>query len=93
MKIRSLKKKKKWQGQTVLLRVDFNVDLDENGKILSDFRMRAVLPTMEHLIGAAASKIIIISHLGEPKGKDSAFSLSVVAEKFKEILKRIGQAH
>ena len=54
------------KGKTVLLRVDFNVTI-KDGKVTEDFRMRAVLPSMRHLLGAGAKKVVIISHFGRPK--------------------------
>jgi len=76
------------KNKKILLRVDFNVDLDENGKILSDFRMRAVLPTINYLIENGASKIIVISHLGEPKEREGKLSLRPVAEHLSQLLNK-----
>lgn len=76
------------KNKKVLVRVDFNVDLGDNGEILSDFRVRAVLPSINYLLECGASKIILISHLGRPKGKDLKLSLRVVAVKLEELLKR-----
>ncbi|HOV88511.1 MAG TPA: phosphoglycerate kinase [Candidatus Paceibacterota bacterium] len=74
--------------QRALLRVDFNVDLDEKGRILSDFRMRATLPTIEFLLKNQAEKVIIVSHLGRPKGKDKKLSLLPIAKHLEKILKQ-----
>lgn len=68
------------KNKKVLVRADFNVDLGDNGEILSDFRIRAVLPTIKYLIEHGASKIILISHLGKPKGKDEKLSLKNIAK-------------
>ena len=57
----------------VLLRVDFNVPLDKKQNIVDDERIRAALPTIKQLISDRA-KIIIMSHLGRPKGKEKSFS-------------------
>lgn len=79
-------------GQTVLVRVDYNVPLaydpeTEAPQITSDFRIRANLPTLQYLLEHDAAKIIIISHLGRPQGKrDAKLSLKVVAEKLAELL-------
>lgn len=69
----------KFKGKTVLVRVDYNVPL-KDGKITSDLRIKASLPTLEYLISGGAKKIILISHLGRPEGtKVSELSLKPVA--------------
>ncbi len=67
-------------GRRVLVRVDYNVPLDEQGNIVDDIRIKASLPTVEYLLDARA-KIILMSHLGRPKGKDPAYSLAPVAKR------------
>lgn len=75
-------------GKRVLVRVDFNVPLDEQKQITDDTRIRLVLPTIKHLMSAGA-KIILCSHLGRPKGKpDPAFSLAPTARRLGELLKQ-----
>lgn len=74
------------QHKTVFLRVDFNVPFTDDGKIASDARIKAALPTIEYLIEQHA-KIILASHAGRPKGKvDPRYSLRVVAERLSELL-------
>jgi phosphoglycerate kinase len=69
----------------VLLRVDFNVPLEE-GKVSDDTRIKAALPTIKYILDKNA-KLIIISHLGRPKGKvDKTLSLEVVAKKLQTYL-------
>jgi len=56
------------KNKKVLLRVDFNIPISDNGKILDDFRIKAAIPTIQYLIKRKA-KIIVISHLGRPDNK------------------------
>ena len=66
-------------GKRVLMRVDFNVPLDKDQSITDDNRIRAALPTIKYILGQNA-KLILISHLGRPKGEvRSEFSLKPVA--------------
>ncbi len=73
-------------GKRVLLRVDFNVPLDKEGKITDDKRIRAALPTIEYLREKGAS-IILMTHLGRPKGKVvDELRLDPVARRLEELL-------
>jgi 3-phosphoglycerate kinase len=73
-------------GKKVFLRVDFNVPLDENRQITDDNRIKAALPTIKYLLKNGA-RLILISHLGRPKGSASEeFSLRPVAERLEKIL-------
>jgi phosphoglycerate kinase len=75
-------------GKRVLVRVDYNVPLDENGAITDDKRIKATVPTLEYLVKAGA-KIVLCSHLGRPKGKrDPKQSLKPCATRLAEILGR-----
>ncbi|WP_448588243.1 phosphoglycerate kinase [Thermocrinis sp.] len=75
-------------GKRVLVRVDFNVPIDEFGNIEDDTRIKASLPTIEYLLDARA-KVILMSHLGRPKGKeDPKFSLGPVAKRLSRYLNR-----
>ncbi len=68
-----------FNGQKVIMRVDYNVSYDEKGEIRDDTRIRATLPTIKYLLKQGAS-IILISHLGRPKGNaGSDKSLKAVA--------------
>ena len=55
-------------GKRVLIRVDFNVPMDEQGTITDDLRIRTVLPTIEYALDQGA-KVILCSHMGRPKGQ------------------------
>jgi len=75
------------EGKRVLVRVDFNVPLDEKtGEIADDSRIRATLPTIKYLTSRGA-RVILISHLGRPKGKVvDELRLTVVAQQLSQIL-------
>jgi phosphoglycerate kinase len=73
------------RGKRALVRVDFNVPLDENGNITDDTRIRASLPTIELLLERGA-RPVILSHLGRPKGKpEPKYSLEPVAKRLGEL--------
>ena len=76
----------KFEGQKVIVRVDFNVPLDENGNITDDTRIRGALPTLKKVL-ADGGALIIMSHMGKPKGKVNAkFSLSQIVDAVSEKL-------
>lgn len=58
----------KFAGKKAIVRVDFNVPLNENGEITDDTRIRGALPTLKHIL-ADGGALIIMSHMGKPKGK------------------------
>ena len=76
------------KGKKVLLRCDFNVPMDEDRNITDDRRIESSLPTINYLLDQGA-KLILMSHLGRPKGKaNKDFSLDKVAERLGELLDR-----
>ena len=75
-----------FKGKKVIVRVDFNVPLDENGNITDDTRIRGALPTLKKVLADGGS-LIIMSHMGKPKGKVNAkFSLSQIVDAVSEKL-------
>ncbi len=73
------------KGKRVLVRCDFNVPLDADGKITDDTRIKAAMPTIRYLLEQGA-KVITMSHLGRPKGEAKPeFSLAPVAKRLSEI--------
>ena len=75
-------------GKRVFIRVDFNVPLDEQGKVSDDQRIRAALPTIRYALGRKA-KVVLASHLGRPKGKPEdrkKYTLLPVAERLQQLL-------
>jgi len=72
-------------GKRALVRVDFNVPVDDKGNITDDTRIRAALPTIQDLIQKGA-KVILASHFGRPKGVDDKLRLTPVAQRLSELL-------
>lgn len=73
------------RGKTVLVRVDFNVPLDGHGAITDDSRIRATLPTLRELI-RLGGRLVLVSHLGRPKGHDPRYSMAPVAQHLSELM-------
>lgn len=77
-----------FNGKKAIVRVDFNVPLDENGNITDDTRIRGALPTLEKILKDGGS-LIIMSHMGKPKGKvNPKFSLSQIKDAVAKALGR-----
>lgn len=76
------------QGKTILVRVDFNVPLNQEGKVIDDTKIRASLPTLDCLL-AKGARVIIVSHLGRPKGKVvESLRMDPVARRLAKLLGR-----
>ena len=76
----------KFAGKKAIVRVDFNVPLNEEGKITDDTRIRGALPTLKKVL-ADGGALIIMSHMGKPKGKvNPKFSLSQIVDAVSEKL-------
>ena len=73
-------------GKRVLIRVDFNVPMNEQGEITDDLRIRTVLPTLQYALEQGA-KVILASHMGRPKGKRvEKYSLAPIAKRLTELI-------
>lgn len=76
------------KNKRVLVRVDFNVPFDENNKITDDKRIVESLPTIKKIV-SEGGKVILMSHLGRPKGKrDPKYSLAPVSKKLSELINK-----
>ncbi|NWF79615.1 MAG: phosphoglycerate kinase [Chloroflexi bacterium] len=76
-----------WAGKRALVRVDFNVPQDEAGNVTDDTRIRAALPTIRYLLEQGANGVVLMSHLGRPKGKvNPKYSMRPVVERLFELL-------
>lgn len=74
------------KGKRVLVRVDFNVPVDDSGKITDDRRIRAALPTIKKLSESGA-KVILVSHFGRPKGgPDNKYRMDNIGKRLSELL-------
>ncbi len=76
-----------FSNKKVIVRVDFNVPLDDNFKITDDTRIRAAIPTIQKILEKGGS-VILMSHLGRPKGFDKKFSLQHIIPRLSELLNR-----
>ena len=72
-------------GKRVLVRVDFNVPL-ENGEVADDSRIRAALPTLQLLLERSVAALRLASHLGRPKGPDPDYSMEPVRRRLRELM-------
>ena len=76
----------KIKGQRALVRVDFNVPLDEHQHVTDDTRIRAALPTLDYLLDRGG-RVVLLSHLGRPKGKpEQKYSLEPVSRRLSQLM-------
>ena len=81
-------KKSELEGKKVLVRVDFNVPLNESGQITDDTRIKAALPTIEYLLNNSA-KVILAAHFGRPKGTvNEKMRLTPVAKRLSSLINK-----
>ncbi|HBG17528.1 MAG TPA: phosphoglycerate kinase [Firmicutes bacterium] len=73
------------QGKRVLVRVDFNVPVDDSGKITDDRRIKAAIPTIRRLV-EGGGKVILVSHFGRPKGFDAKLRMDNIAKRLQELM-------
>src|SRR5690606_23816174 len=74
------------KGKKVLVRCDFNVPMDKEGNITDDIRIRAAIPTVEYILNKGGA-VILMSHLGRPKGEPNPkYSLEPVAKRISDLI-------
>ena len=76
------------KDKVVFIRVDFNVPMDKQGKIINTARIEAAMPTLKYALEKGATKLVLCSHLGRPKGKgfEAEFTLKPVAEALEKLM-------
>ncbi len=78
-------KESELKGKRVLVRVDFNVPMDKQQNITDDMRIQSTLPTIRYLTDRG-SKVILVSHLGRPKGIDAGLRMDPIAKRLEDLL-------
>jgi phosphoglycerate kinase len=74
-----------FKGKKAIIRVDFNVPLDENYNVTDATRIEAAKPSIDKILNDGGS-VILMSHLGRPKGKEEKYSLKHILAKVSEVL-------
>jgi phosphoglycerate kinase len=74
-----------FEGKTVIMRVDYNLPLDENGKVTDHTRISSTLRTLNHLTNDGA-KVVLIAHLGRPKSREAHLRMDAVAGKLSDLI-------
>ena len=73
-------------GKKIIVRVDFNVPLDDEGNVRNDKRIRHAIPTIKYLLDAGVTQIILMSHVGRPKNKEPNLKTDKIAAHLSELL-------
>ncbi|MBX7490677.1 phosphoglycerate kinase [Helicobacter turcicus] len=76
------------KDKRILIRVDFNVPIDDESNISDDTRIREAIPTINYCIDNGAKSIILVSHLGRPEGKSDSFSLKHILKRLERLLSK-----
>lgn len=76
------------KGKKIIVRVDFNVPLDSEGKVKDDKRIRISLPTLKYLLDHEVSQVILMTHVGRPKNNEPNLKTDGIAKRLSEILKQ-----
>ena len=76
-----------FKNKTILIRVDFNVPLNNNKEVADDSRIVASIDTIKHVLNSN-NKVVLMSHLGRPEGKDQKLSLFPIVKKLESLLKK-----
>jgi phosphoglycerate kinase len=74
------------RGKRVLMRCDFNVPQEDDGSISDDTRIRAALPTIQECLKRGATRVVLMSHLGRPKGVDEKLRLAGIGKRLSQLL-------
>lgn len=87
MKLRTLKDAPRLAGKKILVRVDFNVPLDDKGNVKNDKRIKFALPTIQFLLKQKAKQVILMSHVGRPKNNEKNLQTDKIAVCLSKLLK------
>ena len=86
MKLRTLKDAPKLTGKKILVRVDFNVPLDDKGNVKNDKRIKFALPTLDFILKQKPKQVILMSHVGRPKNNEPNLRTDKIAARLSELI-------
>ena len=86
MKLQTLQDMPDLQGKKVIVRVDFNVPLDESGDIRNDVRIQFAVPTLQYLLSKGVAQLILMTHVGRPKNNEPELKTDKIAQRLGEFL-------